>query len=374
MQVPFRDLSRVNGPIQEEVDAAVLELIHSNKFILGEPVAAFEKDLAAYLGRAHAVGTACGTDSIQLALQAAGVGSGDRVMAPTFTLNATVEGIHWLGATPVFLDIDEDTFNVDPEEVWKYLEGTTPLTRPKALIVVHLYGQSADMDPILDICRHYGVKVIEDCCQALSASYPSRHGTMKVGKMGLMSCFSFFPTKPLGAYGDAGAIVTDDPELDAHLRKLRQHGWDMKEKYVNYDIGLNSRMDAIQAVVLKTKLPYLDDWTFQVRRIAAGYNEYLHVDTPRTPYGEESHTYHLYTIRVKDPVELKARLTEAGVASDFYFPVLMTDQPAFRQYLRNGPSVPVAKHVGGEILSIPIYPGLTSEEQKYVIDSVNANV
>lgn len=373
MQVLFRALDRMNDSLREEIDAAVLDVMHGGKFILGEHVALFEICLAAYLGRNYAVGTGCGTDSLRLALQAAGVGPGKAVLAPAFTLTASVSGIRQLGATPRFLDIDSRTYNVSPEALWSYLEQASD-NRPVVLIVVHLYGQSADMDPILDICNHYGVTVIEDCCQSIGALYPSRHGMVKVGKMGLMSCFSFFPTKPLGGMGDGGAVVTDDPDLAAHLRKLRQHGWDVKNaKYVNHDLGSNSRLDAIQAAVLRAKLPHLDGWVLETQRIAEGYDEHLHaqVTVPAIPFGRKSHAYHLYTVRVRNRDLLKCDLKNAGVASDAYFPITMVDQPVFSSYRRD---VPHAVLAAQEVLSLPIYPGMTPEEQKHVVDTVNANV
>jgi dTDP-4-amino-4,6-dideoxygalactose transaminase len=361
----------MNDPLQEEIDAAILEVVHSGKFILGDYVMKFEDELRDYLGREYAVGTSCGTDSLYLALQAAGVGKGDTVMAPAFTLTASVSGITRLGASPVFLDVDTESYTLDPKVLWRYLERAQ--NTPKALIVVHLYGQSADMDPIMDICNHFNVAVIEDCCEALSALYPSRHGTVKVGKMGLMSCFSFFPTKPLGGMGDGGAIVTDDPDLDLRLRQLRQHGWDMSDKYVNREVGINSRLDAIQAAVLSVKLPYVDRWTGDVQRLAKCYDENLSVGVPFTPYGFKSHCYHLYTIRVTDPGLLKCDLKRAGIASDVYFPVTMPRQPAFVDSGFNR-YAPMSDALTKEILSIPLFYGMTAEEQKYVIDKVNEHV
>ncbi len=210
MQVPLRDLSRINGPIQEEIDEAVQDVMRSGKFILGDTVERFESELATYLGASHAIGTGCCTDSLYLALQTLGVEAGDYVMVPAFTLTPSVSGIVRLGAKPIFLDIDSYTYTIDPESLWRTLENCNQ--KPKALIVVHLYGQSADMDPIVDICKHFDVPIIEDCAQALGGVYQSRHGPRKTGTMGAMACFSFFPTKPLGGMGDGGAVVTDDPE------------------------------------------------------------------------------------------------------------------------------------------------------------------
>lgn len=369
MKVPFRDLSRINGPLQDEIDAAVQKVMHSGKFILGDTVEAFENDLAAYLGRREAIGVGCATDALYLALQAAGVGKDAHVMVPSFTLTPSVSGIIRHGAIPIFLDISEDTYNVDPDYLWNYLENCNK--RPKALIVVHLYGQSADMDPIMDICNHFGVTVIEDCAQALGGVYPSRFGSRKTGTMGVMSCFSFFPTKPLGGMGDGGAIVTDDPNLSIMLRKLRQHGWDQKQKYVNHELGINSRLDAIQAAILRVKLPHLDEWIKDLQDIAEIYDDELHIDTPEIPFGRQAHAYHLYTIKTPVWEALKNSLSYEGITSDKYFPLSMNNQPVFRSYSRNNSNTWNAVN---SVLSLPIFPGMTQEEQHYVIDQVNKYV
>jgi len=280
----------------------------------------------------------------------------------------SVSGIQRLGAQPVFLDIDPDTFNIDPESLWRTLEKAE--TKPKALIVVHLYGQSADLDPILEICKHFNVTVIEDCAQALGALYPCRFGRRRVGTFGLCSCFSFFPTKPLGGMGDGGAIATDDPKIAARLRQLRQHGWNPKEKYVNRVAGINSRLDAVQAAVLDVKLPRLDSWVADVMARAMIYDKHLKVKTPAIPLGRYAHCYHLYTVRVDNRDALLHKLRGLGIGADIYFPTVMHYQTIFNCGYR----LPVAEQAVREVLSLPIFPGMTDEEQEYVIEGVNSNV
>jgi len=368
MRVPFRDLSRQNDPLREEIDAAVGEVISRGSFILGSAVLSFEEDLANYLGRDHVIGTGNATDALYLALQAAGVRAGDTVLTSTFTIMPSISGIYRLGATPKFLDIDPHTYNIDPENLWKALEQAE--VKPKALIVVHLYGQSADMDLITAICNHFGVIVIEDCAQALGAVYTSKFGPRKVGSMGKLSCFSFFPTKPLGGMGDGGAVATDSPQLAEQLRQLRQHGWGSDEKYTNYTVGINSRLDSIQAAILRVKLPRLDEWTSEVQRRAAIYDSQLAAVTPQLSFGRESHSYHLYTIQVDDREALSSTLREAGVGNGVYYPKLMHGQPI----VKSCTSLPCAEQAVWHILSLPLFPGMTDLEQEYVIEKLNENV
>jgi dTDP-4-amino-4,6-dideoxygalactose transaminase len=297
------------------------------------------------------------------------VGPNDEVLTSDLTLAPSISGAIRLGAKPVFIDIDPLTYTIDPSALWYYLEGNP---RPKALVVVHLYGQSANMDLICDICDHFNVAVIEDCAQSLGAVYPSRKGTYKVGKAGKLSCFSFFPTKPLGGMGDGGAIATDDAELAEKLRALRNHGWESGKKYDNQIVGINSRLDAIQAAILRVKLPHLDYRIKQVQDMAAVYDDQLNgVHTPQVPFGRTSHSYHLYTIATScRRNEIRDALTQAGIETGIYFPLPMHRQFAFQHYKANAPK---ASRACSGMLNLPIFPGLTEEDQTYVIERVNAN-
>ena len=429
MQVPLLDLQRQYQSIKEEIDSAIQRVVDSQYFILGEEVEKFEEEIANYCGVEHAIGVASGTDALKLSLEAAGVGEGenDKVITAPFTYFATVGSIVNAGAEPVFVDIKPDTFNIDPEEVRKLLEGEkdapnapqatshkpqangstnhSPLTDVKAIIPVHLYGQMADMDPIMELAEEYNLVVIEDAAQAIGATYQSSLDSegppntdvspqatghkpqannstnhlpltrKKAGSIGDLGCFSFFPTKNLGGYGDGGMVVTDDDELAEKVRMLRVHG--SKEKYYNEIVGYNSRLDALQAAVLSAKLPHLDNWSKQRAQNAAAYNEALEtvsgLVTPKR-VEDRTHIYHQYTIRVKNGRrdDLIEHLNEKGIGNKVYYPLSLHQQGCFEGLSYKKGSFPNAEEASEEVLSLPTFPELTEKEIEYICESISS--
>jgi dTDP-4-amino-4,6-dideoxygalactose transaminase len=379
MRIPILDLTRQYQAIKPEIDAAICRVLESGRFILGPEVEAFEAEIAEYLGVKHAIGVASGTDALLLALKALGIGPGDAVIVPTFTFFATAGAVHNLGATPVFVDIDPYTFNLDPADVRRVL--TTDhgqWTRPKAVIPVHLYGQPADMDEIMAIAHEYGLYVVEDAAQAIGAEYSGQrtthHGpTRKAGTIGHLGCFSFFPTKNLGAYGDGGLVVTNDDELAEQVRMLRVHG--SKPKYYHHMVGTNSRLDALQAAILRAKLPHLADWTAARKRLADRYDELLSgldgiVLPCRAP--NRTHVFHQYTIRIPGGKRdsLRSFLAERGVGTEVYYPLPLHLQPCFRHLGYKEGDLPESERACREVLSLPMFPELREEEVEYVAREV----
>lgn len=361
--VPFGDLKRQYTNLQREIDEAVARVSASGWYILGPEVQAFEQAFASFCGVAHCIGVGNGTDALQLAQAALGIGPDDDVI--TVANAAMYETITTLalGATPIFVDVDATTHTLDPS----LLEAAiTP--RTKAIIPVHLYGRMANMDAINTVATRHGIPVIEDCAQ----SHGAMRGLQKAGSIGLMGCFSFFPTKNLGALGDGGAVVTNDDDLAAKLRRLRQYGWG--KKYFVTDLnGTNSRLDELQAAVLSAKLPYLHTWNARRRQIAARYNLLLDgsgLILPELP-ADESHVMHLYVVRVPDGRRdlLRAALQERGVGCDIHYPVPAHQQAPYSQFApQNG--LPVTEQLASEVLSLPCFPELTDAE----IDAVAAAV
>jgi dTDP-4-amino-4,6-dideoxygalactose transaminase len=346
------------------VTQAVMERSH---FILGENVAEFEREFAAYCGTKYAVGVANGTDAIALACRALGIGAGDEVVTSTHTATFGALGISMAGATPTFADIEGDTGNIDPAKIEAAI---TP--RTKAIMPVHLYGQMADMDPILEIGRKHGIPVIEDAAQAHGATYRGR----KAGSMGAVGCFSFYPTKNLGAYGDAGTVVTDDAQMAEVLRELRNGG--QRTRYDHVRLGVNSRMDELQAAILRVKLPYLDEWNRARRRNAARYGEMLRVaNVPVEPvaireYGDTC--MHLYVVRVReeDRDPLMAHLNENGIAAMIHYPVPVHLSKAYAFLGLAEGSYPEAEKMAREIITLPMYAELTDTQARTVVDVVAA--
>ena len=359
--IPPFDLKRQYASIQDEVDRAVARVLDQGYFILGEEVAAFEREFACYCGVAHAVGVGSGTEALHLALAACGVGPGDEVITVSHTAVATVAAIELVGARPVLVDIDAERYTMDPQQV---ASAVTPRTR--AVVPVHLYGCPVDLTPIMDIARQHGLFVVEDCAQAHGALY----GGQRVGSWGHIAAFSFYPTKNLGAYGDGGAIVTDDAPLAERARLLRQYGW--QERYVSAIKGLNSRLDELQAAVLRVKLRHLEAWNGQRRRLASLYDERLAgsgVTLPCEPQ-DGMHVYHLYVVRYPRRDELRAFLRERGIGTLIHYPVPVHLQPAYRD-LGYGPgSLPVTEAIAGEVLSLPMYPELREDEATIVATAV----
>jgi dTDP-4-amino-4,6-dideoxygalactose transaminase len=356
MKYPILDLQPEVEALWDDLNRAIQEVLRSGRFVLGPNVQAFEEEVAAYMGVKHAIGMNSGTDALVIALRAAGIGPGDEVITTPFTFYATAEAVSLVGATPVFVDVDEKSFNIDPGLAAK---AVTP--RTKALLPVHLYGQAAEMDPLLALAKEHGLKVIEDTAQAFGAEYKGK----KLGTIGDAGCFSFYPTKNLGAYGDAGMLITNDDQLAETARKLRVHG--AKVTYFNELLGYNSRLDELQAAILRVKLPHLDEWNEKRRLLAHRYNQLLAgipgVITPAEgPYG---HIYHQYTIRITGGKrdQVKQALAVAGVGSMIYYPVPLHRLPVYKD---QAPSLPVAERLAGEVLSLPVWPGLPEEAQERV--------
>jgi len=377
MKVPLLDLKAQLKTIEKEVKAAVSDVIDSTRYIMGSKVSELEAQIAEYAGVEYATGVSSGTDALLISLMALDVGPGDIVITTPFSFFATAGVIARLGATPEFVDIDSDTYNLSPEALRKWFESETEKrNRVKAIIPVHLYGQCADMDPILEIAGRFGIPVVEDAAQAIGARYPSKTGTKKAGAMGMMGCFSFFPSKNLGGMGDGGMVVTNDATIDEKLKKLRNHG--AKPKYYHALIGGNFRLDPIQAAILLVKLPHLDKWHSMRQENAAYYDENLVIKGVKTPvvaYKREYHIYNQYVISVMEQRdELKNFLTENNIGTEIYYPVPFHKQECFK-YLGYQPGdFPDSEYAATHTIALPIYPELTTEMQDYVIEIASKGV
>ncbi|MCK4403462.1 MAG: DegT/DnrJ/EryC1/StrS family aminotransferase [candidate division Zixibacteria bacterium] len=365
MNVAFLDLKRQYSSIKDELDQAVFSVLSHAKFIMGPEVKAFEEKVVEYCGAKFAIGVASGTDALLLSLRACGVGPGDEVITTGFSFFATAGVITRLGATPVFVDIDPNTYNMEPDQIEKKITSKT-----KAIMPVHLYGQCVDMDPITEIARKHNLKVVEDAAQAIGAKYKGR----KAGTLGDFGCFSFFPSKNLGAAGDGGMVVTDDLEMAELLRMLRVHG--AKPKYYHSIVGYNSRLDTIQAAILSVKLRYLDGWTEKRREHAKSYNTAFKDLDIITPKEEDFnyHIYHQYTIVVKNRDRLREVLKENQVGHDVYYPVPLHLQECYSSLGYKEGNLPMVERKAKEVISIPIYPELTAEEQNFVIQTIKGAV
>lgn len=360
--IPFLDLRAEQAEIGAEVRAAIEEVLARGQYILGPEVAAFEREFAAFLGVAHAVGVASGTDALHLALRACGIGPGDEVITVSNTAVATVAAIELAGARPVFVDVDPATLNLDPALVEAAL---TPRTR--ALLPVHLYGRAADLAPLLAIAGDRGLRVIEDACQAHGARYRGR----AVGAWGDAGCFSFYPTKNLGGLGDGGMVTTNDAALAERLRLMREYGWVDRNRPVLR--GMNSRLDELQAAVLRRKLACLPTWNGRrlalTRRYNAGLAGLAGI-TPPAPGEEEAHVHHLYVIRAAGREALREALTRAGVGTAVHYPTPIHLQAPYRDLGFPVGSLPVAERAASEILSLPLHPHLSDGDADRVIAAV----
>ena len=359
MHLKMVDLHRQYLSIKAEIDEAIQSVLTATDFILGSAVKDFEVDLASYLSAKHAVGCASGTDALQVAMMALGIGRGDEVITSSFTFVASAETVALLGATPVYVDVDAKTYNLDVQQIAARITGRT-----KAIIPVHLYGQPADLAPLLALAGERGLKVIEDSAQAIGARYHGR----SVGTFGDIGCFSFFPSKNLGAYGDGGAMVTNDAALAERCRMVTVHG--SKKRYQHEILGVNSRLDTLQAAVLRVKLRHLEAWTEARVRIAHRYDDALRGLELVTPYcaPDVRHVYNQYSIRTPRRDALAEFLKSKGVGHAIHYPLPLNLQPAFRHYVPEGTNFPVAEAVSGEIISLPIYPEMPGVE----IDLVTA--
>jgi len=373
MQVPFLDLKAQYLSIKDEIQASLNKVLDQTAFAGGPFVAQFEKEFAEFCQVDHCVGVGSGTDALWLALLALGVGPGDEVITVPDTFIATAEAISYCGATPVFVDVDEKTYNMDPNKLEECIKTHNSKLKTqnslKAIIPVHLFGQTADMDPILEIAKKYGLSVVEDACQAHGALYNGK----PAGSMGAAGCFSFYPGKNLGAYGEAGAVTTNNAELASKMRMIRDHG--QEKKYYHGCIGWNARMDGFQGAVLSVKLKHLPAWNEARRKNAALYNTLLNgsdgiVIPKEMDYAK--HVYHIYAIRTKNRDELISKLGEKGVNCGIHYPVPVHLQNAYASLGLKAGSFPVAEKVASEFVSLPMFAELTEEQIRYAADMVKA--
>jgi dTDP-4-amino-4,6-dideoxygalactose transaminase len=383
MIVPLLDLQAQYATIKDKVRAAVDGVFETQRFVLGTNVLALEEEIASYCGVPYAVGVASGTDALLISLKALGVGSGDAVVTVPFTFFATAGTIANLGARPIFVDIEAAGFEMDPEKLSDFFarECTfSPATKKtvhkpsnttvKAILPVHLYGQCAEMDDILSIARRYNLPVVEDACQAIGATFKGRNA----GSIGDLGCFSFFPSKNLGGAGDGGMIITSNPQLAERVRLLRTHG--AHQKYFHSIVGFNSRLDELQAAILRVKLPYLQRWSAARKENALRYGDdfreagLLPQVTPPAVLPDRSHIFHQYVVRCKRRDELQSFLKAAGIGTEVYYPVPLHEQECFRPLCYAPADLPVSQAAAKETLALPIYPELSEGQRRYVVDTM----
>lgn len=391
MNIPLIDLKAQYESLAENLDKAALGVLSSANYIMGKTVTDFEKEFADFIGVKHAISVGNGTDALVLALKSMGIGEGDEVITTPFTFFATAETISAVGATPVFVDVDKETFNIDVTKIEEKITSKT-----KAIMPVHIFGQSADMDEINEIAKKHNLYVIEDACQAIGGKYKGR----KIGTLGDVACFSFFPTKNLGCAGDGGMIVTDNDEIAIIARALRTHGSgengqkaynllnNIEEeiktaegandtvynplKYYNYLIGFNTRLDAIQAAILSVKLKEIDSWNSKRREIVELYNEALQNSDLVTPVAKDynDHVYHMYILQSENREEVLTKLKEAGIATGVYYPVPLHLQKVYKNLGYKEGDMPVSEYLSHRTFAIPVYPELTKEQIDYIISKI----
>ncbi|MEA4963998.1 DegT/DnrJ/EryC1/StrS family aminotransferase [Lutispora sp.] len=391
MQIPLINLKKQYETIKTECDKKVLDILRSANYIMGENVKAFETEFAEYIGTKHSISVANGTDALVIALKALGIGQDDEVITTPFTFFSTAESISAVGAVPVFVDVRLDTFNIDPSKIE---EKITPKT--KAIMPVHIFGQPCDMDEINEIAKKHNLKVIEDACQAVGAEYKGR----KAGTLADIACFSFFPTKNLGCAGDGGMIITDDDDLATICKALRTHGSgengkkaynllnDINEeveedkstdntiynplKYYNYLVGHNSRLDELQAAILRVKLTLLDEWNNKRRENAKLYNEKLKDTKIVTPYEDKNvkHVYHMYILQAEKRQEIVDYLKQRGIATGIYYPVPLHLQKAYTHLGYKLGDMPNAEYLSERTFAIPMFAELTEEEKQYIVQAI----
>ena len=360
--IPILDLKRQYLQTGEQIEKAVIEVLKSGSYILGANNKALQEEFAAFVGTKYSLGLNSGTDALHLALRALDIGAGDEVITTAFTFVATASAIGLSGATPVFVDSVEGTFNIDADKIEAAI---TPKT--KAIIPVHLYGQACDMDKIMSIAKKHNLKVVEDCCQAIGAEYKGQ----KVGSFGDFGCFSFFPTKNLGGMGDGGMITMNDEKLRDRILALRNHGGAIR--YYHDELGVNSRLDEIQAAILRVKMPYINEWNAKRRENAYRYNKlfanYSEIITPQ----ELENTYcvyHQYTIKVKNRDEVYKMLQEKGIGAMIYYPVPLHLQKLHKSLGYKEGDLPITEKNTHMVMSLPMFPELTEEEQKTIVNTV----
>lgn len=346
---------------KDEIDAAIARVLDSGWYILGQEVTAFEKEFAAYIGVRFAIGVGNGTEALHLALRACGIGAGDEVITVSHTAVATIAAIELCGATPVLVDIDLNTYTIDPNQIESMIT-----QRTRAIIPVHLYGHPADMESIISIAHRYELRVVEDCAQSHGAVYKDR----KMGAWGDIAAFSFYPTKNLGAIGDGGMVVTNDPELAERVRLLREYGW--RQRYISDLPGLNSRLDELQAAILRVKLRYLDEENRRRQALAKIYDQVLSATSLTLPkcIPGASHVYHQYVVRSEHRDSLREFLREKGIGTLIHYPVPIHRQPAYQGRLRCASSMVNTEKVAREVLSLPMYPELTCEQIRQVAEAI----
>ncbi|MFB4163994.1 DegT/DnrJ/EryC1/StrS family aminotransferase [Alteribacillus sp. JSM 102045] len=358
--IPLVDLKSEYEKLRSNIQKEINKVIEDSSFILGSNGKEIESKISRYTNTKYGIGVGSGTDALLIALESLKIGKNDEVITTPFTFFATAEVITRVGATPVFVDIDPKTYNINPELIEKAITKKT-----KAIIVVHLFGQPADMDPIMKIAEKHNLKVIEDACQSIGAVYKGR----KTGSIGDAGCYSFFPSKNLGAYGDGGIIVTDNEEICQNAKLLRNHG--STKKYEHKMIGINSRLDELQAAILKVKFNMLEEWNIKRREIAKKYTEELN-GIVNTPFVEKEslHVFHQYCIQTKCRDQLSSFLKKKNIATAVYYPIPLHLQPVYKylQYKQN--QFPFAEKVSKNILALPIFPMMTEEQQKYIVSSI----
>jgi dTDP-4-amino-4,6-dideoxygalactose transaminase len=368
------DLGRQYAQIRDQVMAAVERVCSSQHFILGAEVEALERELAAYCGVTDGVGCASGTDALWLALLAAGIQPGDTVITTAFSFFASASSVARAGARPVFLDVDPLTLNLDPARLEAHLRAGKS-TNLRALLPVHLYGQCCDMDALQRLAHEFNLAVVEDAAQAIGASWRER----RAGSLGAVAAFSFYPTKNLSAYGDAGLVTTHDPELAARMRRLRNHG--SPRRYLHEELGWNCRMDAIQAAILRVKLPHIERWNGERRERAATYDRLLTQSGLTSPTGNSPlrllsttphahHVYHQYVIRAQRRDELRQFLTEHKIGSEIYYPIPLHLQPVFAYLGYREGDLPESERAAREVLALPMFPELAEDEQQWVVENI----
>ena len=372
--VPMLDLGRQYAEIREEILAAIERVCSSQHFILGVEVDALEREVAAFTGAADAVGCASGTDALWLALLAVGVQPGDTVITTAFSFFASASAIVRAGARPVFLDVDPHTLTLDPAQVEAHLRAGKP-AHLRALLPVHLYGQCADMDALQRLAAEFQLPIVEDAAQAIGASWRDR----RAGSLGAAGAFSFYPSKNLSAYGDAGLVTTNNADFAAHMRRLRNHG--SPQRYLHEELGWNSRLDAIQAAVLRVKLPYVEKWNRQRREHAATYDRLLTQsglisatgDSPLRVLSTTPHAYHIYhqyVIRAQRRDQLRQFLADRKIGTEIYYPIPLHLQPAFAYLGYCEGDLPESERAAREVLALPMFPELTEDEQQWVVESI----
>jgi len=363
MEVKLIDLTRQYQAIKPEIDSAIARVLDRTDFILGEEVCRFEKEFARYCQAKYAVGLDSGTSALELGLRALGIGPGDEVLVPANSFIASASAVSFTGATPVFVDVDPVTYNIDVQQLAQRIT-----TRTKAIVPVHLYGQSAEMDAIMEVAERYGLFVIEDACQAHGARYKGR----RVGSIGHVGAFSFYPGKNLGAYGDGGALVTSDFHIADRVRVMRNCG--QREKYHHVALGWTRRLDTIQAAVLRVKLRYLDEWNALRKHWAKLYDQLLEGTDVVRPVAALSgeHVYHLYVIQVEERDRLQTYLAAKGIATGIHYPIPIHLQPAYADLGYQTGDFPVAERCAPRLLSLPMFPELKAEEVKFIADCIRS--